>query len=84
MLMAAPDRFSAADRRWKRVSPGLIVATDTAFSSNRFASTHQTHKLDLSVELKVGIVSAIADDVFPATGKRLSKMPVNVNLLKQA
>jgi hypothetical protein len=80
LLIAAPDRFSAADRRWKRVTPGLVVATDTAFSSNRFASTHQAHKLDLSVERKVGIVSAIADDVLAATGK----MAVNASLLQQA
>jgi hypothetical protein len=25
---------------------GLIVTTDTTFSSNRFAWTHQVHKLD--------------------------------------
>jgi len=60
--------------------PSLIVATDTAFSSNRFAWTYQLHKLDLQVELKVGIVPAI----FAATGKRLRKMPVDANLLKQA
>jgi hypothetical protein len=29
--------------------PSLIFATDTAFSSNRFAWTHQVHKLDLQV-----------------------------------
>src|SRR5258708_33144893 len=29
------------------LAPSLIVATDTAFSSNRFAWTHQIHKLDL-------------------------------------
>jgi hypothetical protein len=30
----------------------LIVVTDTAFSSNRFAWAHQIHKLDLQVALK--------------------------------
>jgi hypothetical protein len=29
--MATPDRFSAADWRWQRLAPGLIVATDTVF-----------------------------------------------------
>jgi hypothetical protein len=28
------------------LAPGLIVTTDTTFSSNRFAWTHQVHKLD--------------------------------------
>jgi hypothetical protein len=66
------------------MAPRLIIATDTAFSSNRFAWTHQIHKLDLGVELKVGIVPAIANAVFAAASKRLRKMPVNTNLLKQA
>jgi hypothetical protein len=30
----------------QRFSPGAIVATDTTFSSNRFAWAHQVHKLD--------------------------------------
>jgi hypothetical protein len=34
------------------LAPGLIVATDTTFSSNRFAWTRQVHKLDYKVELK--------------------------------
>jgi hypothetical protein len=34
------------------LAPRLITATDTAFSSNRFAWIHQIHKLDLQVELK--------------------------------
>jgi hypothetical protein len=50
--IAAPDRFSAADRRWQGLAPCLIVTTDRAFSSNRFAWAHQIHKLDLQVELK--------------------------------
>jgi hypothetical protein len=66
------------------MAPRLIIATDTAFSSNRLAWTHQIHKLDLGVELKVGIVPAIANAVFAAPSKRLRKMPVNTNLLKQA
>jgi hypothetical protein len=55
--MATPDRFDAADRRWQSLVPGLIIATDTAFSSNRFALAHQIHKLDLQVELKETVVS---------------------------
>jgi hypothetical protein len=31
---------------------GPIVATDTAFSSNRFARADQIHKLDLQAELE--------------------------------
>jgi hypothetical protein len=50
--MVTPDRFSAADCRWQSLAPGLIVATDTAFSSNRFAWPHQIHEFDLQVELK--------------------------------
>src|SRR5260221_6165447 len=57
--MAAPDRFSAADRRWQSLAPSLIVATDTAFSSNRFSWTHQIHKLDWSVELKETVMNQL-------------------------
>jgi len=39
--------------------PGLIVATDKAFSSNRFALAHQIHKVDLQVELKETIVNQL-------------------------
>jgi hypothetical protein len=41
------------------LAPNLIVATDTAFSSNRFAWTHQIHKLDLSVELKETVMNQL-------------------------
>jgi hypothetical protein len=34
------------------LAPGPIVVTDTTFSSNRFAWTHQVHKLDLLVALQ--------------------------------
>jgi hypothetical protein len=39
--------------------PGLIVATDKAFSSNRFAWAHQIHKVDLQVELKETVVNQL-------------------------
>jgi len=39
--------------------PGLIVATDKGFSSNRFAWEHQIHKLDLKVELNVTVVNQL-------------------------
>jgi hypothetical protein len=57
--MARPDRFGAADWRWQSLVPGPIVATDTAFSSNRFAWAHQIHKLDLKVELKETVVNPL-------------------------
>jgi hypothetical protein len=57
--MATPDRFGAADRRWRSLAAGLIVATDTAFSSNRFAWTHQAHKLDLQVEPKDDVMNRL-------------------------
>lgn len=63
------------------MAPGLIVATDTAFSSNRFAWTRQVHKVDWQIEPKVDIVPAIANAVFAATGKRLRKMLVDASLL---
>jgi hypothetical protein len=31
---------------WQRLAPGVIVATDRTFSSNRFAWAHRAHKLD--------------------------------------
>jgi len=34
------------------LAPSLIVATDTAISSNRFAWTRQVRKVDLEVERK--------------------------------
>jgi hypothetical protein len=34
------------------LAPSLIIATDTAFSSNRFAWPRQVRKVDLEVELK--------------------------------
>ena len=40
-------------------SYSLIVATDTAFSSNRFAWAHQIHKLDLQVELKETVMNQL-------------------------
>lgn len=46
------------------MAPGPIIATDTAFSSNRFASAHQIPKLHLQVELKETVVSQLhAKDV---------------------
>ena len=52
--VAWPHRIDSAPlidggRAWV---PGLIVATDKGFSSNRFAWAHEIHKLDLQVELK--------------------------------
>ena len=41
------------------MAPRLIVATDTAFSSNRFAWTDQIHKLDLKVELKEAVMTQL-------------------------
>jgi hypothetical protein len=41
------------------LAPGLIIATDTAFSSNRFALAHQIHKFDLQVELKETVMSQL-------------------------
>jgi hypothetical protein len=37
----------------------LIAATDTAFSSNRFAWLHRIHKVDLQVELKETVVDQL-------------------------
>ena len=39
--------------------PGLIVATDKGFNSNRFAWEHQIHKLDLKVELNETVVNQL-------------------------
>ncbi len=39
--------------------PGLIVAADTAFSSNRFAGARQIHKLDLYIELKEAVMNEL-------------------------
>jgi hypothetical protein len=49
-------------RVWLNLAPGPIVATDRAFSSNRFAWVYPIHKLNLWVELelKAGIVPTIA------------------------
>jgi len=41
------------------LAPGLIAATDTAFSSNRFSWTHQIHTLDLQVELKETVMNQL-------------------------
>jgi hypothetical protein len=51
--MATPDRFTATDWLEPSLAPGLIVATDTAFSSIRFAWTHQIHKLDLQRKMPI-------------------------------
>jgi hypothetical protein len=57
--MATPDRFSAAACRWQSLVLDLIVGTDTAFSSNRFAWAHQIHKLDLQIELKETVMDQL-------------------------
>jgi hypothetical protein len=41
------------------LAPGPIAATDTAFSSNRFAWTHQIHKLALQAELKETVMNQL-------------------------
>jgi hypothetical protein len=41
------------------LAPGPIVATDTAFSSNRFALAHQVHKFDLQVELTEAVMNQL-------------------------
>jgi hypothetical protein len=58
--MATPNPLSVADWRWRNLFPSLIVATDTAFISNRFAWTRQVSKIDLSIELKVDLGRALA------------------------
>jgi hypothetical protein len=40
-------------------APGLIVATDTPFSSNRFACSHQIHKFDFYVEPKEAVMDQL-------------------------
>jgi hypothetical protein len=42
--------FSVADWRSQSLAPSPIIATDKAFSSNRFAWTLQVRKLDPWVE----------------------------------
>ena len=41
------------------MASSLIVATDTAFSSNRFAWAHQIHKLDLLVGLEETVMNQL-------------------------
>ena len=41
------------------MAPGLIVATDTAFSSNRFAWTRQIHKLNFQTELNETVMNRL-------------------------
>ena len=41
------------------LAPGLIVATDTPFSSNRFACSHQIHKFDFYVEPKEAVMDQL-------------------------
>ena len=45
------------------MAPSLIIATDTAFSSNRFAWTRQVRKVDLEVELKEIAMYQLLDSI---------------------
>jgi hypothetical protein len=52
LRMAPPEQFSATNRPVAGSGLRLIGVTDTAFSSNRFARTHQVHRLIWQAELE--------------------------------
>jgi hypothetical protein len=60
------------------VAPGLIVARATAFSSNRFAWTHQIHKLDLQVELKETVMNQLHSTQLLKSGHPVMLAPMDV------
>jgi len=59
--MARPHRIDSAPLidGGRTLAPGLIIATDTPFSSNRFACTHQIHKFDFYVEPKEAVMDQL-------------------------
>jgi len=59
--MARPHRIDSAPLidGGRTLAPGLIIATDTPFSSNRFACTHQIHKFDFYIEPKEAVMDQL-------------------------
>jgi hypothetical protein len=66
--MGPPGRFERLHGWQQSFWPSLIVVTDTAFSSNRFAWTHQIHKLELQVAPKETGVNQLHSSVAAVAG----------------
>ncbi len=78
--MARPHRIDSAPLidGGRTLAPGLIIATDTPFSSNRFACTHQIHKFDFYVEPKEAVMDQLHSTQLLKNSHRVMPVPMDV------